>query len=171
MREMRRQRSVSLLPSLDVKRFGVLVGIFVLSACRSGGPEEDEMTNIRPMAGGTGVAFGDCAEARKRATAKPDLDVDSVPRPVRQRPAPFAGMPSAVKSQINAKGSSVKIDVVIDTLGRADMKTFKVVESSHPWLAQNLRASVPRWTFRAARLAGCKVPRVYKFSASSRARG
>lgn len=120
---------------------------------------------------GSGVAFGDCVEARKRAVAKPDLDVDSVPRPVRQRPAPFAKMPSEVKTHINRKGALIKVDVLVDTLGRADMKTFRVVESSHPWLAQNLKASIPTWTFRAARLAGCKVPRVYKFSATSKARG
>jgi hypothetical protein len=123
------------------------------------------------MSGGSGVALGDCVEARKRAVARPDLDVDSLPRPVRQRPAPFAKMPAEVKIHIYRKGALVKVDVLVDTLGRADMKTFRVVESSHPWLAQNLKASIPTWTFRAARLAGCKVPRVYKFSATSKARG
>ena len=29
----------------------------------------------------------------------------------------------------------MKIDVVVDTLGKADMKTFKVVTVSSPWLA------------------------------------
>jgi hypothetical protein len=80
-------------------------------------------------------------------------------------------MPAEVKTHIHRKGALVKVDVLVDTLGRADMKTFRVVESSHPWLAQNLKASIPTWTFRAARLAGCKVPRVYKFSATSKARG
>ena len=142
----------------------------VVAACRSGGPEEEPMTNVRPMAGGSGLAYGDCAEANRRAVANPDLDVDSVPRPVTQRPSAFANMPAAVKAQIRAKGSSVKVDVVVDTLGRADMKTFKIAESSHPWLAQNLKASMPGWTFRAARLAGCKVPRIFHFSATSKAR-
>lgn len=161
---------MSFLPSVDVNRFGIVVVLCVVAACRSGGPEE-EISNVRPMSGASGVAFGDCVEARKRAVAKPDLDVDSLPRPVRQRPAPFAKMPTDVKTHVNRKGALVKVDVLVDTLGRADMKTFKVIESSHPWLAQNLRASMPTWTFRAARLAGCKVPRVYKFSATSKARG
>lgn len=142
----------------------------VAAACRSGGPQEDIVTDVRPMAGGT-VSYGDCAEALRRAAADPNLDVDSVPRPVTQRPRAFASMPTAVKTYIDAKGSAVKVDVVVDTLGRADMKTFKVVESSHPWLAQNLRATIPSWRFRAARLAGCKVPRIFHFSATSRARG
>ena len=122
------------------------------------------------MVDASAVSFGDCAEANRRALAKPDLDVDSVPRPVSQRPRPFANMPAAVKSEIDAKGSAVKVDVIVDTLGRANMKTFRVLSSSHPWLAENLKASMPTWTFRAARLAGCKVPRVYHFSATSRPR-
>ena len=122
------------------------------------------------MVDASAVSYGDCAEANRRALAKPDLDVDSVPRPVSQRPRPFANMPAAVKSDIDTRGSAVKVDVVVDTLGRANMKTFKVVSSSHPWLAENLRASMATWTFRAARLAGCKVPRVYHFSATSRPR-
>lgn len=168
---MCRERVVSFLPGLDVNRFALLAAICAVAACRSGGPQEDTVTNVRPMAGGAGVAYGDCVEARRRAVADPDLDVDSVPRPVTQRPRAFANMPAAVKAHINAKGSAVKVDVVVDTLGRADMKTFKVVESSHPWLAQNLKATMPSWRFRAARLAGCKVPRIFHFSATSRARG
>ena len=128
-----------------------------------------EVSNAKAAAA-TGVNYGDCAEARKRAAAKPDLEVDRLPAPVAQKPAPFARMPAAVRSEIAKKGATVKLDVVVDTLGRADMKTFTVVESSHPWLAANMRSTLPRWKFTPARLAGCKVPRVYKFSATSRPR-
>ena len=116
------------------------------------------------------IAHGDCAEANRRAAAEPDLDVDSVPRVVRQRPAPFTQMPDSVKRAISASGSSVKVNVLVDTLGRPVMQTFTVVESTHPWLVQNLKLAMPSWRFRAARLAGCKVARVYRFSATSRAR-
>lgn len=153
-----------------MKRLRLVAVVCAVAACR-GGLQEDTATNVRPMSGGTGVSYGDCAEALRRAAADPDLDVDSVPRPVTQRPRAFASMPSAVKTHINTKGSAVKVDVVVDTLGRADMKTFKVVQSSHPWLAENLRASIPGWRFRAARLAGCKVPRIFHFSATSKSRG
>lgn len=131
---------------------------------------EETVVNARPMGAARVVAWGDCADANRRALADPELEVDSVPRPVSQKPAPFAKMPAAVVREINAKGSVVKVNVLVDTLGRPVMKTFTVVQSSHPWLADNLRAAIPSWRFRAARLAGCKVPRTYRFSATSRAR-
>jgi hypothetical protein len=158
---------------MNVSRIALVCACSVIAGCASNpGLESETVTNARPMAAGTagGVAFGDCTEARKRAAAKPDLDVDRLPGLVRQSPAPFQRMPAAVKTQVNAKGAVVKVDVVVDTLGRADMKTFKVVESSTPWLADNVKTVMPRWTFTPAELAGCKVRRVYKFSATSKPR-
>ena len=166
---MRGERSLSLLQNLSVRRFALVAGFGAL-ACRAGGPEEEKVTNARPMVAANAIAFGDCVEARRRAADDANLDVDSIPRPVSQRPRPFANIPAAVRAQIDARGSAVKVDVVVDTLGRADMRTFKVVSATHPWLAENLKASLPTWTFRAARLAGCKVPRVYHFSATSKPR-
>jgi len=64
----------------------------------------------------------------------------------------------------------INVDVLIDTLGKADMKTFKVVKSSSKWLTENVRGVLPKWTFSPAELAGCKVPRVYHFMASAPAR-
>ena len=128
-----------------------------------------EQVNVRPAAA-TGVPYGDCVEARKRAADKPDLDVDRLPSPVAQKPAPFSRMPADVRSDVARKGAVLKVDVVVDTLGRADMKTFTVVESTNPWLVTNMRTTIPRWRFTPAELAGCKVPRVYKFSATARPR-
>jgi hypothetical protein len=140
----------------------------LLIACRHD-PGLEEVA-ARPMAGGSGVSYGDCVEARKRAAAKPDLDVDRLPSPVRQKPAAFAKMPAAVWSQMKKKGAVVKVDVLVDTLGRADMKTFKVVEVSNPWFADNLKSVLPAWRFSPALLAGCKVRRVFKFSATAKPR-
>lgn len=131
---------------------------------------DETVVNARPREIAP-ISYGDCAEANRRAAAEPDLDVDSVPRVVRQRPAPFAQMPDSVWRVIRTKGSSVKVNVLVDTLGRPVMKTFTVVESSHPWLAGNLMGAMPSWRFRAARLAGCKVARIYRFSATSKPRG
>jgi hypothetical protein len=128
-----------------------------------------EITNTR-QAAATGVKYGDCGEARKRAADRPDLDVDRLPSPVSQKPAPFARMPAAVRGEIARKGAVVKLDVVVDTLGHADMKTFKVLEASPPWLASSMKSTLPRWKFSPAELAGCKVPRIYKFSATSKPR-
>ena len=140
-----------------------------LAACTSA-VQQEETIGVRPMGSAAPLAQGDCAEAVRRAVAEPDLDVDSLPRPVTLWRRPFPNMPWSVKRAIDSAGSSVKVDVVVDTLGRPVMKTFTVVEASHPWLAASLRRSMPSWRFRAARLAGCKVPRVWKFSATSRPR-
>lgn len=136
----------------------------MLVACRHD-PGLEEVA-ARPMGGGSGVSYGDCVEARKRAAAKPDLDVDRLPSPIRRSPAPFRKMPVAVRSQVDKKGAVIKVDVLVDTLGRASMKTFKIVEASNPWFADDLRSVLPKWRFSPAVLAGCKVPRVYKFSAT-----
>jgi hypothetical protein len=128
-----------------------------------------EISNAKAAAA-TGVNYGDCVEARKRAAAKPDLDVDRLPAPIAQKPAPFARMPASVRNEIARKGAVVKLDVMVDTLGRADMKTFTVVQSTHPWLTSSMKSTLPRWKFTPAELAGCKVPRVYKFSATSKPR-
>ena len=61
----------------------------------------------------------------------------------------------------------MKIDVIVDTLGKADLKTFKVVAASNPWLATNVKSVIGKWTFAPAQLAGCKVPRVYHFYAAA----
>lgn len=147
----------------------MVVVAVVMAACSKAPPST---VNARPMSGQSGVTGGDCVEARKRAAAKPDLDVDRLPSPRAQKPPVFQKMPAAVKSQVDRKGAMVKVDVVIDTLGRPVMTTFTVLESTpHPWLAQNVRSVIPKWRFSPAELAGCKVPRVYKFSASAPKRG
>lgn len=152
-----------------MKRTIVVAALATIAGCAGGAKET--VVNARPRDPLAPLAQGDCAEANRRAAAEPDLVVDSVPRPVTQRPAPFAQMPDSVWHQIRTKGSSIKVNVLVDTLGRPVMKTFRVVESTHPWLAQNLRSAMPKWRFRAARLAGCKVPRIYRFSATSTPRG
>jgi len=110
------------------------------------------------------LAYGDCVEARRRAALQPDLEVDHIPAPVAMKPAPFQGMP---ESALRKDGSAeIKLDVVIDTLGRADLRTFKVVKVSNRWFADNVRGVIGKWKFTPAVLAGCKVARVYHFMSS-----
>lgn len=166
---MRREPPVSFLPSLDVKTIGIVVLTVLIAACSKTPPDT---VNARPMTGQSGIKGSDCVEARKRAAAKPDLDVDRLPTPRAQKPAVFQKMPAAVKRQVDRRGAVVKVDVLIDTIGRPVMRTFTVVESTpHPWLAENVKSVIPKWRFSPAELAGCKVPRVYKFSATSPKRG
>jgi hypothetical protein len=121
--------------------------------------------DARPMVG-NGVSYGDCVEARRRAAADPALAVDRLPSPVRQKPVPLSPRPANVTAHANKNGAVVKVRVIVDTLGRADMKTFKVDTASHPWFVENLKTVLPQWRFTPAVLAGCKVRRVYKFSAT-----
>ena len=114
------------------------------------------------------LAYGDCVEARRRAALKPDLEVERLPTPVAMKPAPFQSTP---ESALRKNGSAeIKIDVVIDTLGRADLRTFKAVKVSNKWFTDNVHGVIGKWTFTPALLAGCKVARVYHFMSSVPAR-
>jgi hypothetical protein len=147
----------------------LLVAAGALAACSSSPPPEADITPVvvkdTAPPGSLPVAAGDCAEALRRAADKPDLVVDELPTLVTAKPAPLQHPP---RTALRKDGSAeVKIDVVIDTLGKADMKTFKVVATSSPWLATNVKSVIAKWTFTPAQLAGCKVPRVYHFYASA----
>jgi hypothetical protein len=125
---------------------------------------------VRIAAPSKPIAHGDCAEARRRADADVDLRVDRLPSPraLVPSPLPVKSMPPEVRS---AKYNAVKITVVVDTLGRADMRTFNVVRTTHPWLASSVRSAVAKWTFTPAELAGCRVARQFEWGATSGTRG
>lgn len=120
----------------------------------------------RMAAGEAPVRPGDCATALRRVAEKPNAYVDRLPSPTRLVPSPLPvkTMPAEVRM---AKYNAVKITVLVDTLGRADMKTFTVVTTTHPWLASSVKSAVAKWHFVPAQLAGCKVPRQFEWSATS----
>jgi hypothetical protein len=123
------------------------------------------ITEARVAPGDEPVAPGDCVEALRRALDKPDLAVDRIPSPIVARPAALIGPP---RSALRKDGSAdVKVDVLIDTLGKADMRTFKIVSASSEWLVKNVKSVIGKWTFAPAELAGCKVPRLFHFMASA----
>jgi hypothetical protein len=157
---------MSFIQGLTMNAIRGMTVMLVVTACHRGSGLEE--TPATPIPASASIKSGDCVEARRRAAAKPDLDVDRPPAPTRQRPAAFQSMPAPVRAAVDKQGAVVKVDVVVDTLGHADMKTFRVVESTQPWFAENLRSVLPAWRFSPARLAGCKVRRVYKFSATAR---
>lgn len=140
----------------------VLAATLLLAACASGGatpPAADRAprllsTNAPPT----------CAEWVSRAQASPELDVDRVPAPVAYDPAPIPRRlpPGTVGRDGKAE---VRIKVLVDTLGRADMRTFRVVRSTHPTLTTSVRSAVAKWRFEPAVVSGCKVPRVFNWGA------
>lgn len=118
----------------------------------------DQPVRVAPPLGA--VKPGDCVDAVRRAAEKPDLEVDRLASPKKMDPPafPVKTMPVAVR---RAKYSEVRISVMIDTLGKADTKTWTMIKTTHPWLESSFKAAVSKWTFDPAMLAGCKVPRVW----------
>jgi hypothetical protein len=108
-----------------------------------------------------------CSEWVQRALAAPELDVEKVPEPVAYNPAPI---PKKIPPGVVPKNKTaeVRIKVMVDTLGKADMATFTVVRSTHVWLTRNVRAAVAKWKFRPAEIDGCKVPRLFNWSATAK---
>lgn len=136
------------------------------AACAKPVSQSEKVVNVRPMTVSP-VSAGDCVEARRRAAAEPDLEVDRLPKLV-SGPRLFVPTPASVKAEIDKKGMSFKADVVVDTLGKAIVSTLKVNETSNEWFPRNLRTLLPRMRFSSAVLAGCKVQRIYKFSATAK---
>jgi hypothetical protein len=109
-----------------------------------------------------------CYLVQAEAAKAPSLEVDRAPDVVKYDPPPLArprnGYPPGV---IRRDGTTkVKVSVVVDTVGKADMSTFTVVETSHKWLADNLKAAIPKWNFTPAYKNGCRVAGLWVFTAS-----
>jgi hypothetical protein len=144
------------------RSFWCAAALLLGAGCAQNPSPEAEVVQQARIAGP--IKPGDCVEARRRAALEPDLDVDQLPTPVAMKPAPFRNVPvSALRKDGSAE---IKIDVLVDTLGRADLATFKVVKVSNRWFSQNVRGVIGKWTFTPALLAGCKVPRIYHFMSS-----
>ena len=151
--------------------FACAVAALAVLACASNPDPDlvpDQPVRIAPSL--TPIKLGDCPEALRRASAHPDLAVDRLPSPRALVPAPLPvkSMPEAVRG---AKYNAVKITVLVDTLGRADMRTFTVVRTTHPWLASSVKSAVAKWKFEPAQLANCRVPRQFEWGATSGVRG
>lgn len=108
--------------------------------------------------------------AREDAAADPRLEVERVPTPLQMVPPPIRT--PVPRSAVRRDGSSsLKVEVLVDTMGKADMDTFTVIESTSAWLTTGARNAISRWTFEPALRNGCKVPRHYQFTATSPPRG
>jgi periplasmic protein TonB len=56
----------------------------------------------------------------------------------------------------NVEGE-VLAQFVVDTTGRADMSTFKILKSSHDLFTNSVRSVLPNMRFYAAEIGGRKV--------------
>ncbi len=102
----------------------------------------------RGVVGGTGSANNEGAyfefQVEKTALGDPGN-----PRPSYPSMLQSAGVEGKVLAQF-----------VVDTSGRADMSTFKVLESSHELFTQAVRQALPRYHFFPAEIGGKKVRQV-----------
>jgi TonB family protein len=55
---------------------------------------------------------------------------------------------------------TVLVQFIVDTLGHADMRSVKVLESSNELFVQSLEAALPKWRFYPAEAAGRKVKQI-----------
>ena len=151
----------------SARRLAICLAGSALAACAANPePELEPDAPVRIAPPSTPITFGDCVEARRRASADRELFVDRLPSPKAKESSaiPMKSMPAEVRT---AKYSEVRAAVVVDTLGRADMSTFTVVATTHPWLASSVKAAVAKWKFEPAVVAGCKVPRTYNYNLHS----
>ena len=74
--------------------------------------------------------------------------------------APHAGNPGPrypdMLRSANVEGE-VLAQFVVDTTGRADMSTFKVLKSSHDLFTNAVHSTLPNMRFYAAEIGGRKV--------------
>ncbi len=134
----------------------LLLSAALAAACA---PKAPPVTNAQMIA----APVDPCVLAREDAAANPRLDVERVPAPVRMEPVPIkTPVPRTVLRA--SRGTSIKAEVMVDTLGRPDMATFKMLETPHAWYTTNLKAAIEKWTFEPALRTGCKVPRFYLFT-------
>jgi hypothetical protein len=142
-----------------LKSFAALAVVGVVAAC---GPKQPTTRNASILA----PPADSCVLARENAALNPRLDVEKVPAPIAMTPAPIR--PNPPRTALRRDGSSsLKVEVLVDTLGKPDMTTFAVIESTSAWLTTGVRTAISRWTFTPAELNGCKVARYYQFAASS----
>ncbi len=139
-----------------------LAAVGIATAGCAGGSAQPQARNAQMIAPVTDA----CVLAREEAAANPRLDVDKVPTPVRMQPPPIRT--PVPRSALRRDGSStLRVEVLVDTLGKPDMSTFTVLESTSAWLTNGVRSAIAQWTFEPAERSGCKVARYYLFSATS----
>lgn len=138
------------------------LAIAALAVACATAPKQPVATNAQLLA----PPADPCVLAREDARLNPRLDVERVPSPVKMDPAPIRR--PVPRTAFSRDGSSViKVEVLVDTLGKPDMTTFAVIESSNVWFTTGAKAAIAKWTFEPAYRNGCKVARFYQFAASS----
>jgi hypothetical protein len=132
--------------------------VFVLLVgCAARVPSSEVATMAAPADG--------CATIREEYFADSLRRAEKLPTPVlvRGRLVPEPIPRPYPRGMIGPRGAEFSVEVLVDTLGKADMRTFKVIRSTHPYITRSLRNAFSKWTFEPALRRGCKVPREFRF--------
>ncbi len=90
------------------------------------------------------------------------LLADQVERPVvLDRRSPLPRFPQLLKDA-GVEGM-VRVSFVVDTLGRVELETVRMVESTHPAFAVAVQVTLPRLRFAPARVGGRGVRQLVEF--------
>ncbi|MCU0624412.1 MAG: energy transducer TonB [Gemmatimonadaceae bacterium] len=135
------------------------VAVGGLSAC-AGAPPAPAPTPAVSVADG-------CAAIRAEIAADPAAGVDQPATPTAMKPAPVRRPVPATVLRVDPT-PELEVKVVVDTLGKPDMKSFAVVKSTHRWYTDGAKAAIGKWSFTPAMHRGCKVVRPYTFKFTSR---
>ena len=106
--------------------------------------------NDGPATGPKGECFADCGRI---PYAYPADEVEKPAMPRSGNPSPK--YPSVLESS-RVEGA-VLVQFVVDTLGVADMSTFKVLDATNDLFAESTRATLSKWRFYPAEASGRKV--------------
>jgi len=145
-------------------RRAAAAALFLAAACAPPPPPEPAPV-IAPAASAVPEGSDLCYLTVAEAVKNPRLDVEQVPAPLKMDPPLFkAPYPRGVFGKGNTM--ELEFEVLVDTLGKADMSTFTVLKASNAWFGTQAKKAVPKWSFTPAAKAGCKVPRYYKLGVS-----
>ena len=128
------------LVRLTLRRLPVVLGGALLAAaCAPSTAATPATVNARPIA----PPVDSCVTAREDAAADPRLDVERVPTPVKMDPPPIRR--PVPRNVLRRDGSAaIRVEVMVDTLGKPDMTTFAVLESSNVWFTNGAKTAIAK---------------------------
>lgn len=121
-------------------------------------PAIDESTLFSTLTSGSGRARGDGIAGGGGDPGEP-LFAAQVEKPAMPRNGnPSPKYPSLLESS-RVEGA-VLVQFVVDTVGVADMNTFKVLDATNDLFAESTRATLSNWRFFPAEAGGYKVKQI-----------
>jgi TonB family protein len=93
---------------------------------------------------------------------------EDVTKPAAYKPRGFPGPRYPDKLRASGRSGVVRAQFVVDRNGRADMSTFRVIETDDDAFTRSVRDAVARFEFAPAELNGAPVPQVFEMGVEFR---